>query len=261
MHVCVCVLVLEIRMIRANSPHSCPALRRWRQQQRLPLVCCLLLLLLLLLLFYSHSHIVYVCVCECIVSVFCHGHGLRRYAHECVYLPVFLVVCVCLYVLVRWGRRRSYVFACCSVGFDSVLDGWYGLALDRRLPACLLCLPTPSRLPPWLLLLVCCCSCFSSIYFALSICRLALADDDRSCMSVSVFELCVCTRRLCVCLSLRSCCLAVCFAELFVLQFCVLVFFFFFLLLSPPPPSMWFAAVNVVLSFAHRVKRVVVLLL
>lgn len=194
---CLCAaLVLEIRMIRANSPHSCPA-----ALPLLPLVCCLLLLLLL---FYSHSHIVYVSMCvwmcaSCIVSVFCHGHGLSRRVCVCACICLSFCLCsrlfMCVCVLVRWGRRRSYVFACCSVGFDSVLDGWYGLALDRRLP-----------LPAWLL--------FSSPlsthasvvvaafhpYISRSpFARLALAngDDDRSYMSVC----------LCVCLSLRSCCL------------------------------------------------------
>lgn len=96
-------------MIRANSPHSCPA-----ALPLLPLVCCLLLLLLL---FYSHSHIVYVGMCvyaSCIVSVFCHGHGLSRRACVCVYLPVFLTVCALVYVCtcVCVGALGSSSFIC-----------------------------------------------------------------------------------------------------------------------------------------------------
>lgn len=218
--VCVCVceclcaaLVLVIRMIRANSPHSCPA-----ALPLLPLVCCLLLLLLL---FYSHSHIVYVsmCVCaSCIVSVFCHGHGLSRRVCVCVYLPLCfwlcarLFMCVRVCVLVRWGRRRSYVFACCSVGFDSVLDGWYGLALDRRLPAWL---PLPSPHNPCSVVVAAFHPYISRSPFA----RLALAngDEDRA----YIYE--------CLSLCVRVCrCALAAFDELFVLQFCVL---FFFLLL------------------------------
>jgi len=134
-----------------------------RRRQRQPLVCCLHLLLLLL--FYSHSHIAYISVCVR-VSYLCTVMGC---VCMCVYLPAVLYVCV----LVRWGRRRSYVFACCLVGFDSVLDGWYGLVLDCRLPDCL-----PPLMPRcWLL---CCCCCFSSIHpFSRSSLHLPFGSRER----------------------------------------------------------------------------------
>lgn len=189
MCICVCeclcaALVLEIRMIRANSPHSCPA-----ALPLLSLVCCLLLLLLL---FYSHSHIVYVsmCVCmcaSCIVSVFCHGHGLSRRVCVCVcmYLPVFLPVCVC------WCVGVVVVHMFLLVVRSVLIRFWMDDMVWLWIAACL-CLPDFSSPPSPINPCFCCCSSFSSIYFALSICPFGSRERRRRPVIYECLSLCVC---------------------------------------------------------------------
>lgn len=69
-------------------------------------------------------------MCVSIVSVLCHGHGLR------VYLPANGYAYVC--VLVRWGRRRSYVLL---VVWSVLIRFWMDDMLWLWIAACL---PTAS---------------------------------------------------------------------------------------------------------------------
>lgn len=146
---CVCeylctTLVLVIRMIRANSPHSCPA-----ALPLLPLVCCLLLLLLL---FYSHSHIVYVgmCVCaSCIVSVFCHGHGLSSI---CLCVSDCVRACLCVYVCVCWCVGVVVVHMFLLVVRSVLIRFWMDDMVWLWIAACLPDFPSPPHTTHALLL-------------------------------------------------------------------------------------------------------------